>query len=77
MNMSLENTIIARLHCLDDDNLYKVLDFIEHIDTLAKKPPKMTGLFAHLNTTDNEISAALHDVKLERESALNQSLDIL
>ena len=66
MNMSLENTIIARLHCLDDANLYKVLDFIEHIDTLAKKPPKMTGFFAHLNTTDNEISSALNDAKLEK-----------
>ena len=39
MNMSLENTIIARLHCLDDANLYKVLDFIEHIDQqLAQLP---------------------------------------
>ena len=66
MNMSLENTIIARLHSLDDANLHKVLDFIEHIDTPAKKPPKITGLFAHLSTTDNEISSALNDAKLER-----------
>ena len=77
MNMSLENTIIARLHCLDDANLYKVLDFIEHIDTPAKKSPKMTGLFAHLNITDNQISTALDDAKLDRKSALNQSLDTL
>ena len=47
------------------------------ISKKAKKPPKMTGLFAHLNTTDNEISAALDTAKLERESALNQSLDTL
>jgi hypothetical protein len=77
MNVTLENNIIERLHYLDDVSLHKVLDFIQSIHTQPQTLPKMTGLFSHLKSSENEINTALEQTKLDQQTSLKNSLDNL
>lgn len=58
MNAILEQSILQRLHQLDDARLHEVLVFVESLAAQPTHPVKMTGLFSHLHIDDDVLQQA-------------------
>lgn len=70
MNAILEQSILQRLHQLDDARLHEVLVFVESLAAQPAHPVKMTGLFSHLHIDDN----VLQQVQQDRMQSLEQRM---
>lgn len=80
MNAVLEQTIIERLHALDDAKLAEVLDFVEFLG--RRKPPSqtpLTGLFSNPVAAgdDESVLAALAELQSEREDDLERTIALI
>lgn len=53
MSAILEQSILQRLHQLDDARFHEVLVFVESLAAQPTHPVKMTGLFSLLNVDDD------------------------
>jgi hypothetical protein len=80
MNAVLEQTIIERLHAMDDAKLAEVLDFVEFLG--RRKPSSqapLTGLFSNpvAAVDDESVLAALTELQSEREDDLERTIALI
>lgn len=76
MNTALEQTILERLHALDDARLAEVLDFVEFLRHRMPPQTPLTGLFSPAPAAF-DVADSLAELRRERADSLEHTLNFL